>query len=308
MTAIEPEIILSEVDRARHARPTQLDAWDYYLKARAETAAGLGFHDLHKQPITKERNEQARIWVQKAIDIDPNFAAGYALLMHIDGTYMTGLAMTVTDEERAMHLDRALVNAAKARAMNPFEASVCSCQALLLLIRGDVTLAREVQEEALQENPSSAILHAAYAAILREDGEVDRALEEIHYAQHLSPQDIDMTAFLFFEALILQTAGDFERALDVAQKSLLISPTNYDAQVIQITTLFALGRSEEARKVVEELYQRHPNFSPNGLRPRLFSKSIAAHAPDHMRDSLSNVKRPEGFALILRELGFQPDT
>ena len=70
----------------------------------------------------------------------------------------------------------------------------------MLLMNGDVERALLLQEEALKQNPSSAIVHSQMAQTLQVAGHSERALEEIRIAKRLSPEDMAMTWFLYVEA------------------------------------------------------------------------------------------------------------
>lgn len=108
MLSIEPELIISEADRARFVRTEDMEAFDYYLRAAANTFAPFAFTDLNGQVVMPERLELAREYATKAVTLDPTFAAGWRILNHIDGSYVVNLAYLLSKEERQETLERAI--------------------------------------------------------------------------------------------------------------------------------------------------------------------------------------------------------
>ena len=307
MLAIEPELIITEADRSRFVRTEDMEAFDYFLRAATNTFVSFGFTDLNGQPVTPERLELAREYALKAVELDPNFAAGWRLLNHIDGSYLVNLAYLFTPEEQWAVLERAIEYGQISRQLSPFEPTVCSCLAAMLLMHGDVEEALLLQEESLRQNPSNATVHAVMAKILHVLGEDERALEEINIARRLSPEDMAMTTYLYFEAEIHESAGRFVQAVAAANKALLMAPKNYDAQYIKITSLYASGQREQALAAVARLREDTPaGFRPTSAWGTVFPGSVAKSVTVQSGQSLSGLDYNEGLGLVFKELGWSP--
>ena len=305
MLAIEPELIITEADRSRFVRTEDMEAFDYFLRAATNTFVSFGFTDLNGQPVTPERLELAREYALKAVELDPNFAAGWRLLNHIDGSYLVNLAYLFTPEEQWAVLERAIEYGQISRQLSPFEPTVCSCLAAMLLMHGDVEEALLLQEESLRQNPSNATVHAVMAKILHVFGEDERALEEITIARRLSPEDMAMTTYLYFEAEIHESAGRFVQAVAAANKALLLAPKNYDAQYIKITSLYASGQREQALAAVARLREDTPaGFRPTSAWGTVFPESVAKSVTVQSGQSLSGLDYNEGLGLVFKELGW----
>lgn len=305
MLAIEPELIITEADRSRFVRTEDMEAFDYFLRAATNTFVSFGFTDLNGQPVTPERLELAREYALKAVELDPNFAAGWRLLNHIDGSYLVNLAYLFTPEEQWAVLERAIEYGQISRQLSPFEPTVCSCLAAMLLMHGDVEEALLLQEESLRQNPSNATVHAVMAKILHVFGEDERALEEITIARRLSPEDMAMTTYLYFEAEIHESAGRFVQAIAAANKALLLAPKNYDAHYIKITSLYASGQREQALAAVARLREDTPaGFRPTSAWGTVFPGSVAKSVTVQSGQSLSGLDYNEGLGLVFKELGW----
>lgn len=310
MLAIEPELIITEADRVRFVRTEDMEAFDYYLRAATNTYATFAFTDLNGQVVSPERLELAREFATKAVALDPNFAAGWRLLNHIDGSYVVNanLAYLLSAEEMRATLERAIETGERSRQLSPFEPSVCSCLAVMLLISGDVEGALLLQEESLKQNPASAVVHAVMAKILQVSGNDERALKEIKLAKRLSPEDMAMTTFLYFEAAIYQDLSRFEEAVAAARMSLLLSSVNYDSEYVKITSLYASGEQQLARTALAELKARTPSdFQPVSGYDEPFPQSITANVKLASGASLQGLRYNEGLRLVLEDLGWRTE-
>ncbi len=305
MLAIEPKLIITEADRARFVRTEDMEAWDYFLQAATNTYAPFAFTDLNGQYVSPERLELARDLLFKALEIDPNFAAAYRLLNHIDGSYVVNLRHLLTDEQAEETRQRAIEYGDKARLISPFEPSVCSCQAAMLLMSGDVEAAFQLQQESVRHNPSNAIARAVMAKIFQVRGEYELALQHIALAKRLSPRDMAMTTFLYFEAAIYLGLGRFDEAIKSADQSLLLVPGNYDSRFVRILSLFASDQRKEANAELRRLRELvSPELMPTTGWDEPFPTAVADRVTLESGRSLMGVNYNEGLHAILNELGW----
>jgi len=305
LLAIEPKLIITEADRARFVRTEDMEAWDYFLQAATNTYAPFAFTDLNGQYVSPERLELARDLLFKALEIDPNFAAAYRLLNHIDGSYVVNLRHLLTDEQAEETRQRAIEYGDKARLISPFEPSVCSCQAAMLLMSGDVEAAFQLQQESVRHNPSNAIARAVMAKIFQVRGEYELALQHIALAKRLSPRDMAMTTFLYFEAAIYLGLGRFDEAIKSADQSLLLVPGNYDSRFVRILSLFASDQRKEANAELRRLRELvSPELMPTTGWDEPFPTAVADRVTLESGRSLMGVNYNEGLHAILNELGW----
>ena len=308
MLAIEPELIISEADRTRFVRTEDMEAFDYFLRAATNTFASFAFTDLNGEVVTPERLELAREYATKAVELDPKFAAAWRMLNHIEGSYAVNYAYLFSEQELKEKIERGIEYGQRSRLLSPFEPTVCSCLAAMLLMSGDVEGARLLQEESLKQNPSSAIVHAVMAKILQVSGDDERALEEITLAKRLSPEDMAMTTFLYFEAAIYQDLGRFSEAVAAANLSLLTSPLNYDAEFVKITSLYASGQRELAQAAIVRLKASSPpDFQPVSGWSQPFAESVADSVTLANGMSLNGLRYNDGLRLVFEDLGWDTE-
>lgn len=304
ISAIEPEIMVTEIARSQQAQATEPEAWDYFLRARADTNTMFGYTDLNGQVLTPERNENARRLAQKAVELDPNFARAHTLLAHIEGTLALNMVVHNSEDAAKESYQRALAHARQARAISPFDATACSCQAELLIWGGEFEAARRLQEEAVRANPSSSHVHAVLGEALKVLGDYDRALEELEIAKRLSPLDMDMSFYLALESETHVAMGNFDAALESANRALTITPLAHHAHVSKIVSLYATGQHDDAAAAFEEMLRHIPGFNPRALYNRPVPDTLVAAITGEDGELSPDMTYSQAIAVILgRVLG-----
>ncbi len=300
VTAIEPEILAVEIDRVNLVQKPDLEAWDYYLQALADSIIIFGYTDINGERVTLERNLRARELALMAIEIDPNFAKAYTLLSHIEGMFIFNLRPDVSDEFAEAALERAIVYGERARSISPFDATGCSCHAILLLWAGRANEAMTIQKQNVEVNPASANARAIYAMILSHFEDYDLALEEINLGVRLSPRDMGMSYYLSIKAEILQAMGNFNEAVSVADQALFHTQLNFDAHIIKVISLFALDRRKDASDALASLMAIFPNFTT----ALLFDQPVATPLKMALGLGDAGLSYPELVTQIFTELGW----
>lgn len=119
---------------------------------------------------------------------------------------------------------------------------------------------------ALQHNPSEAISWLFKGALLTFKDEGDEAVVMADRAYRLSP--IDPFGYLFdaLGASAHLSAGRYETALALAEKSLHINQRHLSTLRTLIAAQHYCGRREEARKTAALLMERQPNFTIDDYR------------------------------------------
>jgi len=309
--AIEPELLLAEMDRAAFVQTEDMQAWDYYLQAAADATSYGGYVDRFGQPVTIERTRRALRLARKAIELDPTFADAYTLLGHINSLYSVSLRGQVGDEIADQTMRDAIEYTRRGRELSPFSATACSCYVSLLAWAGlpellDLETAVEIQQDAVRLNPANAIAHVVLGKVYQMLGRYEEALLEVQIAKRLSPRDVDLSWFLTVQAAIHLGLGDLESAADVAQSAALLTPMNLDAHAIRIAALYALADSDAATSAVDFMRQSIPDFSVN----MLWNDPL----PESLMPSVSSLVRLQdnpGFRqaveAILEDLGWAPE-
>ena len=303
--SIEPELIRSETERSRHVGTEDLVAWDYYLQARALSAEEFSGTTLSGMPVTMETTDEAWRLANKALETAPDFAALYSLMSHIDGVAVFVLGHQIQPAELNMRLERGLENAAHARALDPFEATACACQIVLLLAKQDITSAVEVGESALQANPGSAFILAGLAKALQVAGDFDRALALINQAKRLSPRGISMPTYLYFEAEIHQSMGEMAAARRAARQAKFLGGSWPAMTMIEIISYLAEGKRDKALEMVNDWRREQPEANPvAGAWPGQLPQAVVESMEEPLRSRLQGKNNAEGIMIVMQELGW----
>ena len=236
-SAIAPVLAEAERQRAVRKPPDSLDAWEAYHR-------GL-WHFMKQEQI---ENEAAKLFYQRAIDIDPNFAAGYygLALAHLwDGwVYLSrdiGECLKVAGPlaQRAVILDGA-------DAMAHFALSY------VFALRGDVEGARMEVEQSLALDPNNAWALGALGGHYCFNGWPEEALRLLNKAMKASPHDPLMWAWMLWIVGAEFYSGDDEAAVRSAERMIRFRPDKPFPYRFRAAALGHLGRIDEAKAALQE--------------------------------------------------------
>lgn len=228
----EEEQQLSEV-------PTQnLAAYEAYLKSR-EIFYGANY--------TRSQEVEALPWLEKAIELDPDYADAYSQLSHIYGqTYWRGLdtSPAFLEKYRAT-IDRAL-------ALNPDSPSALRAEANYhYRVKNDYETSALLLEKALAKAPGDVDLHGDLALSLRRLGKWDESIASFRQALKLDPAN-RFYHFLMVETLFVE--GDWQGVIDNTVALEDATPDDFDSQVYRAVAQMNLtGDLEPLNRVFEKM-------------------------------------------------------
>jgi TolB-like protein/class 3 adenylate cyclase/Tfp pilus assembly protein PilF len=246
----------AEVERLVGKNPNSFTAYDYLMR---------GWYEWHK--FTREGNAAARDLFEKARKIDPDYARAYG-----------GLAWAYADdydyewtEDFDKTLKLTLENASTAARLDPndYQAHWVLGWAYLYNRQYEQAMAHYLRAREL--NPNDAELLAEMANFLIFIGQPKRAIDQVKEAIRLNPFHegwyVEYLGWAYEEAGMPKEAVEiFEQAVDLRNPR--------DDQLWYFPTLAVaytqLGRTDDARKIVEILLSRRPNYSTSEIVSRAF--------------------------------------
>jgi adenylate cyclase len=216
----------------------------------------------------KEDNVAARQWAQKAIELDPKFASGWAQL---GWTYLSDV-MNGWTLSLPQSVERALECAQKAIGLNDSCAKAYSLMSYINLLNRKFDEAIENGEKAVRINPNDPIILNGLAGIMHYNGKFKESIALVKNAMRLCP---------FYPASFLRTlsgsyilVGRYEEALVVGELLLARAQKGEYNPLSAHTTLVAvymgLGQEDKARAHAEEVLKLSPNFSLADERKKLY--------------------------------------
>jgi len=269
VAAIEPEMLLTEGQRAARKTGTNLDAFDCVLRGM-----------WHFHLFTPEDSLEAEKLFRRAIDRDQKFAPGWIWLGRtLNGRIWFGWSRDVEGE-------RAEAYAAAQRAVELDERDPYAHYILALTS----VISRQVQkgiaeaQRAIDLNPNFALGHFILGLARFFAHHFAEVPEPILRGMRLSPHDPLTFMYLNFLALAYYHQRDYEQARQYAERGLRLRRIYVLCHTL-LASLGQLGRLDEAAAVREEMQR---------LKPSDFDRFVETTNPytnpadrEHLRDGLA---------------------
>ncbi len=273
--AIEPHLRDAELSRARQHRPTNLTAYDCFLRGMAK------FYSE-----SREDNDATMALLRRAIASDPEFAPPYALAATAC-IHRIGHGWTASPQDDRQFGIEAAHAAVRLDAGDPTVLALAGQAIGYLTDEYDLSLS--LTEQALALNPNSAIALQLGGWARLYAGDPDTAMVYFLRGTRLNP--IDTKRFILDSGLAYACVmlGRADEAVGWAKKSLGAAPQWILAAIPLAGGLALLGHKDEARTAAGQLLGRIPRYR--------VSREARIFKPGPARDAL-------GAALI--KAGFPP--
>jgi len=243
--AIEPSVKQAEINRARTKPTSNLDAYDYFLRALQQTVL-----------YTREGSDAALEYIRQAIALDSGYALAKAFLSVI---YVErGIQGWGAPGDR----ERGLADAREAIVLGSDDPSVLRWAGLTLGFWGDYERSIALLEKAARLNVNgSGILACLGWVKVYACTDTERAIAHFERSIRLSPRDPEMTSTLTGIGFAHLIAGHNEQALAFAQQSIDEKPQFTSGHRVKIAALIFLNRPAEAKAAAEALLTFDPQFT-----------------------------------------------
>jgi eukaryotic-like serine/threonine-protein kinase len=279
---------LSGVEQQRLAKSssTNPEAYELYLRGRFYQRDRIG------------TREQAREYLEQAIEKDPNYAPAYAQLAY---TYVG--AVYSDSSNRMEAVERIKWAAQKALELDD---TLGDAHAALAFTVADWSFRLREFQRALELDPNSADVHAHYARVLWSHRRIDEAIPHIKRAVELDPFSQALRVDL---GKILYSAGQRDQAMEQYRKALEFNPNYGNAYKLLASYYLAEGRYEEAIAAAEKM-SANVSDKTNGRAFLGYTYAVAgkrAEAEKILHELQAEAKQShvglETFALIYTGLG-----
>ena len=229
-----------ERERALRKETADLGAYDLYLRAEGGFEAG-----------TKESFEEARLQLEKAIELDPRYAKAFGLLASVH----RGKAAWGWSEDRDTSMKLAYASAKKALELAPDDYDSHHTLGLVYLDRKEFDKANASFERVLKLNSQDPDVLAGMSTALIYLGRPEEAIEQLKAAMRYSPHFPQW--YLGILGWASYDAGHFEEAL-AAMKKMNNPPVWVHRQLA--VTYVRLERLEDAQKEIAKMLEREPGY------------------------------------------------
>jgi adenylate cyclase len=136
-------------------------------------------------------------------------------------------------------------------------------------------VAEQRYEAALRENPNDSLAWLLKGTLHAFRGQGKEAVRHTRHALKLSPLDPLRYYFESLAATAALSAGQYQRALNLAQRSLRLNSTHGSTLRVLVVALWHLGREEEARARAADVLKLEPGFTVSTFLQRSPSAPFA---------------------------------
>jgi len=251
VAALQVNLTAGEQKRPRRPPTTNLDAYEHFLR---------GLECYWRR--TREANAQARQMFERAIALDPDFAAAHAWLGRtclIEWTFQWNEDPRV--EERAFAL------AQRATALDDSLPVAHQTLAYVFLMRKQFEQAIAEAERALALEPSDADACVTLAEILSCTGRPQEAVGLVEKALRLDPHY--PASFLFALGQAYYLTGRHEEAITAFKRLLTRNPDHPRAHFFLAMVYSEIGRTDEARAEIAASGNINPAYSLERVRDKI---------------------------------------
>jgi adenylate cyclase len=239
-------IKILDIERQRaFKKPTKnLDAYDYVLRGR----------DYYARD-TRSGNREARTLFERAIELDPAYAAAYVAL----GLTRSKAAYAGWTEFPDEALKQAETSAQKAIELDDGDAEAHALLGLVYLNRGPLDAALSEAERAIALNPSDAHSYATRGAVLVYLGRAKEAIKSFEIAMGLNPRMGSFQMEPVGWAYYLERR--YNEAIATLKAGVSNDPNDYFNQAALAACYAQLGQMDEAAHAAGEVRRIWPFFN-----------------------------------------------
>ncbi|MCH9045940.1 MAG: tetratricopeptide repeat protein, partial [SAR324 cluster bacterium] len=244
VTALDVALAEGESERVWRTSTDNLEAYDTYLR-------GLEL-DRRMTPLA---NANAIQMLERAIELEPEFARGYTKLGHLQVTALEFGWVPYSTES----INSVLALANRAIALDNTEPAAYGLLGLAHVVKRQPDQAIPELDKAISLNPNSSTVKALLAIALMHTGRLDEALVQIDRAIRLNPAP--PTWYLVVFGDVYRRMGRFDEAISAFRKIPGQDRESFNARLLLIATFVDVGREKKARDEVAELMRLYPKFS-----------------------------------------------
>jgi TolB-like protein/Flp pilus assembly protein TadD len=247
VSAIQPKLFQAQIALATRRRPEDLTAYDLFLRAIQ-----------HAVRSTRESLAEALRLVQRALQLDPGFAAAAALAgdCHMENVLRSYAIDPQFERKEAVRLIRL------AMSLDDHDPDTLATAALIsALLSGDCEAEIEMADRAVALNPNSYHAWNRRGWVYKIAGQPEEAIRSFERAMRMSPVDPQLYSTFTGMGFAFIELRRFDEAIVAGKKALRQNPS-YPGPYRCLASAFAhLGREAEAREAAARVLENDPAFT-----------------------------------------------
>ncbi len=269
VSAVEPELEKAELRRIKTKPPANMGAWDCYLRGRE-----------HLHAMTPADNRQAHTLFERAIELDPDYAAAAAGLSI---AYQRDMLFETT-EDRAACESKALAEARRAVALEPESSFSHYALSGAFIWANEHAHAIAEARTAVQLNPSDTAAWLALANRLDIAGASAEGIPLLEATLRRNPRDPHNHTYYAQLGRAYINARDYAKALNLLREAVRLRPDFPNTYHLLAICLGHMGRAEEARAAARRCEELRPGFLARRARWSIYLDPEAnAHLTEGLR-------------------------
>ena len=246
VSTIAPQVREAELRRALRKRPDSMEAYDCVLRGMAQ-----------RYQLDLEEFDEARTWLERAIALDPGYAAAYALLadwhsIRVNQGWSTDPA---ADNAEVIRLATA---ACERDSFDAMALALCGHVKSLLLHEFDDAIT--LFDRAISASPNSAIAWTRSSPTYSYLGDAREAIRRAEQGLRLSPLDLHIFFVHATLGLAFYVADEYEEGIRWGRKAREENPRWTANLRFLAVNLAAAGHRDDAREVGLALLAVEPGF------------------------------------------------
>ncbi len=255
VAATEPKLQFAEIERLKHKRVADLNAYDHLLRAQQL-----------EYEFTEESLDKALDHLRQALAIEPDYAPAMALAAYCYGEKRFQGWTRDFEAETAQGLQFM----SKALELAHFDPNVLWMSALASWQLGfDTKRAKELAYRSLDTNPNSAIAMTIAGWIEAYSGKFAKGRELLARSQRLNPRDPRSWFTAAGLAIVCLGEERFEEGGEWARKALAQNPRYTVAMRLLAANLANLGQTHAPSQAIADMLRVEPDLTIRKLRARL---------------------------------------
>ncbi len=247
VSAIQPKLFQAEIALTTRRRPEDLTAYNLYLRAIQQAVRS-----------TRESLAEALRLVQRALELDPGFAAAAALAggCHMENVLRSYAIDPQFERKEAARLIRL------ALSLDDHDPDTLAYAASIsALLVGDCEVEIEMGDRAVALNPNSYHAWSRRGWVYKIAGQPEEAVRSFERAMRMSPVDPQQFTTLTGMGFAFIELGRFDEAIVAGKKALRQNPS-YPGPYRCLASAFAhLGWDAEAREAAAGVLELDPAFT-----------------------------------------------
>jgi len=274
--SLAPQMLATEMQRARRKDPQALDAWELAIQAQ-----------WHLARLTREDNAEALRLATESSRLDPRATAGLniAAFAHI---YEAVYGWSASAGQSFVAAHEAARRAVTIDARDEVAQTALGSTEIFM---GQHDSAVDRLRDAVELNPNFTWAHGDLGLALAFAGKAEEAVGSFHEAVRLSPRDPFCFLWLYLLGLAYFLAGRYQDGLEQSERSVHLNPNIPGPYRIRAACLSELGRLEEGRAALAEFLRVMPGATISAMRAQVPMKNPADF--ERYAEALRRVGLPE---------------